>query len=90
MGAEKIQSEIDALLTYMNDDMENLGETIKTVSFGFHMDQNDCNAICYMRKNLYRQLYVRYRHSPPESLTSFQMSKFSETPHRSCKNTIIS
>jgi hypothetical protein len=45
MDAEKIQSDIDALLTYMNDDMENLGETIKTVSFGFDMDQNDRIAI---------------------------------------------
>lgn len=33
MDAEKIQSDIDTLLTYMNDDMENLGKTIKTVSF---------------------------------------------------------
>lgn len=45
MDAEKIQSDIDALLTYMNDDIENLGETIKTVSFGFDMDQNDRIAI---------------------------------------------
>ncbi len=33
MDAEKIQSDIDDLLTYMNDDMESLGETIKTVEF---------------------------------------------------------
>lgn len=45
MDVEIIQSDIDALLTYMNDDMENLGETIKTVSFGFDMDQNDRIAI---------------------------------------------
>ncbi|MBM2980953.1 hypothetical protein [Escherichia coli] len=45
MDAEKIQSDIDALLTYMNDDMENLGETIKTVTFGFETGQNDRIAI---------------------------------------------
>lgn len=45
MDAEKIQSDIDALLTYMNDDMENLGETIETVSFGFDAGQNDRVAI---------------------------------------------
>ncbi|EMP5336923.1 hypothetical protein AAIG28_23280 [Citrobacter freundii] len=45
MDADKIQSDIDALLTYMNDDMENLGETIKTVSFGFDTGQNDRIAI---------------------------------------------
>ncbi|WP_454889073.1 hypothetical protein [Serratia quinivorans] len=45
MDAEKIQSDIDALLTYMNDDMENLGETIKTVSFGFGAGQSDRTAI---------------------------------------------
>ncbi|MGQ3660654.1 hypothetical protein [Citrobacter braakii] len=45
MDAEKIQSDIDALLTYMNDDMESLGETIKTVSFGFDTGQNDRIAI---------------------------------------------
>ncbi|KHT22172.1 MULTISPECIES: hypothetical protein [Pectobacterium] len=45
MDADKIQSDIDALLTFMNDDMENLGETIKTVSFGFDVNQNDRIAI---------------------------------------------
>lgn len=45
MDAEKIQSDIDALLTYMNDDMENLGKTIKTVLFGFEPGQNDRIAI---------------------------------------------
>lgn len=45
MDAEKIQSDIDALLTYMNDDMENLGETIKTVTFGLETGQNDRIAI---------------------------------------------
>lgn len=44
-GRREIQSDIDALLTYMNDDMENLGETIKTVSFGFDTGQNDRVAI---------------------------------------------
>lgn len=45
MDAEKIQNDIDALLTYMNDDMERLGETVKTVSFGFAIEQDDRNAI---------------------------------------------
>lgn len=45
MNPEKIQSDIDALLTYMNDDMESLGETIKTVCFGFNEGENDRVAI---------------------------------------------
>lgn len=40
MDAEKIQSDINDLLTYMND-MENLGGTVKIVSVGFEQDQND-------------------------------------------------
>ena len=45
MNPEKIQSDIDALLTYMNDDMESLGETIKTIYFGFNEGENDRIAI---------------------------------------------
>lgn len=45
MDAERIQTDIDALLTYMNDDMENLGATIKTVFWGFDENQNDRIAI---------------------------------------------
>lgn len=45
MDAEKIQNDIDALLTYMNDDMESLGATIKVVTFGFAVGQNDRVAI---------------------------------------------
>lgn len=45
MEAEKIQSDIDLLLTFMNDDMENLGETIKTVHFSFSVGQPDRIAI---------------------------------------------
>ncbi|WP_421196274.1 hypothetical protein [Aeromonas enteropelogenes] len=45
MDAEKIQSDIDALLTYMNDDMESLGETIKTVEFGFNENETDRIAV---------------------------------------------
>jgi hypothetical protein len=41
MDAEKIQSDIDQLLTYMNDDMENLGETINTVHFSFELGKPD-------------------------------------------------
>lgn len=45
MDAEKIQADIDALLTYMNDDMENLGGTVKTTFFGFEAGQDDRIAI---------------------------------------------
>lgn len=45
MDAEKIQSDIDQLLTYINDDMENLGETINTVYFSFELGKPDRVAI---------------------------------------------
>lgn len=45
MDAEKIQTDIDQLLTYMNDDMENLGETINTVHFSFELGQPDRVAV---------------------------------------------
>ena len=45
MDAEKIQSDIDSLLTYMNDDMENLGETINTVHFSFELGKLDRTAV---------------------------------------------
>ncbi|MGL6547773.1 hypothetical protein ACSZN3_02200 [Aeromonas hydrophila] len=45
MDADKIQSDIDTLLTYMNDDMESLGETINTVEFGFRDDEPDRVAV---------------------------------------------
>ncbi|MBU9813406.1 hypothetical protein J1781_00795 [Rahnella sp. C60] len=45
MEAEKIQNDIDSLLTLMNDDMESLGATIKTVTFGFADGQEDRKAI---------------------------------------------
>lgn len=45
MDAEKIQSDIDLLLTYMNDDMENLGETINTVQFSFDIGATDRTAV---------------------------------------------
>ncbi|MEL3926755.1 hypothetical protein [Aeromonas enteropelogenes] len=45
MNPEKIQSDIDALLTYMNDDMENLGSTIKNTYFGFNENESDRIAI---------------------------------------------
>lgn len=35
MDPEKIQSDIDALLIYMNDDMESTGSTIKDTTFRF-------------------------------------------------------
>ena len=45
MNPEKIQSDIDALLTYMNDCMESLGSTIKTIYFEFNNNENDRVAI---------------------------------------------
>ncbi|MES2027434.1 MAG: hypothetical protein V4448_17950 [Pseudomonadota bacterium] len=45
MDAEKIQSDIDLLLTYMNDDMENLGETINSVTFSFDLGTADRTAV---------------------------------------------
>ncbi len=45
MDAEKIQSDIDLLLTYMNDDMESLGGTINSVYFSFVAGQPDRTAV---------------------------------------------
>ncbi|OYT82130.1 MAG: hypothetical protein CFE50_16060 [Pseudomonas sp. PGPPP4] len=45
MDKENIQSDIDALLTYINDDMENIGETIDSVYFNFDKDATDRVAI---------------------------------------------
>jgi hypothetical protein len=45
MGAEKIQFDIDLLLTYMNDDMESFGGTINSVYFSFVVGQTDRTAI---------------------------------------------
>lgn len=45
MNPEKIQSDIDALLTYMNDCMESLGSTIKTIYFEFNNNESDRVAI---------------------------------------------
>ena len=41
MDQEKIQNDIDALLTYMNDDMENIGGTIKNTTFSFEDGDTD-------------------------------------------------
>ena len=41
MEPEKIQSDIDALLTYMNDSMENVGGTINGCSFNFESGKPD-------------------------------------------------
>lgn len=45
MDPEKIQNDIDALLTYMNDDMEKIGGTINDTYWSFAQDQEDRNAI---------------------------------------------
>lgn len=45
MDAEKIQSDIDLLLTYMNDDMESFGGTINAVYFSFVVGQADRTAV---------------------------------------------
>lgn len=44
MDADKIQTDIDTLLTYMNDDMESMGGTIKSVYFSFEAESNDRTA----------------------------------------------
>ena len=41
MDAEKIQNDIDSLLTYMNDDMENIGGTVKDTYFCFDDGKTD-------------------------------------------------
>ena len=41
MDPEKIQSDIDSLLVFINDDMESVGGTIKTTYFSFHNGSND-------------------------------------------------
>lgn len=62
MDAEKIQNDIDSLLTLMNDDMERLGATIKTVTFGFADGQDDRKAIdelCnWSEENLFRIINI--------------------------------
>ncbi|PJH85541.1 MULTISPECIES: hypothetical protein [Pseudomonas] len=45
MDAEKIQSDIDLLLTYMNDDMESMGGTISTLYYSFVAGQPDRAAV---------------------------------------------
>ncbi|MBA0205761.1 MULTISPECIES: hypothetical protein [Pectobacterium] len=45
MEAEIIQNDIDSLLTFMNDDMENLGYTVKMTTFGFARGQPDRQAV---------------------------------------------
>jgi hypothetical protein len=45
MDAEKIQNDIDLLLTYVNDDMESLGGTINSLYFSFVAGQTDRTAI---------------------------------------------
>lgn len=45
MDPEKIQNDIDALLTYINDDMERIGGTIKDTYWGFAQGEEDRNAI---------------------------------------------
>ncbi|HDG1672983.1 TPA: hypothetical protein PFE07_002433 [Kluyvera cryocrescens] len=45
MDPDKIQNDIDALLTFMNDDMERIGGTITTIYWSFAQEQEDRNAI---------------------------------------------
>lgn len=45
MDPDKIQNDIDALLIFMNDDMEQLGRTIKGTYWNFAQEQEDRNAI---------------------------------------------
>ncbi|EIW3860210.1 hypothetical protein L9J43_003998, partial [Klebsiella pneumoniae] len=45
MDPDKIQNDIDALLIFMNDDMERIGGTIKDTYWGFAQGQGDRNAV---------------------------------------------
>jgi len=45
MDPDKIQNDIDALLTFMNDDMERVGGTITDTYWSFAQEQEDRNAI---------------------------------------------
>ena len=44
MDAEKIQSDIDTVLIFMNDDMEGMGGTIQSVYFSFVSGKSDRTA----------------------------------------------
>lgn len=67
MDAEKIQSDIDLLLTYMNDDMEELGETIQTVSFSFEVGATDRTVVdekfSWTKEYLYKIINICYSRS---------------------------
>jgi len=62
MDAEKIQSDIDALLVFMNDDLENQGLTIKSAHFAFTPGGNDRTAIdeklCWPEEHLYKIINI--------------------------------
>ncbi|WP_083875427.1 hypothetical protein, partial [Pseudomonas gingeri] len=62
-----IQSDIDLLLTYMNDDMEQLGETINTVRFSFEAGKTDRTAIDeqlnWTEEYLYKIINICYSRS---------------------------
>ncbi|MBG0846650.1 hypothetical protein H3222_15645 [Pseudomonas chengduensis] len=62
MDAEKIQSDIDALLVFMNDDLENLGLTIKSAQFSFTPGADDRTAIDeklkWTEEHLYRIINI--------------------------------
>lgn len=45
MDAEKTQSDIDLLLSFMNDDMENIGGTTKSTFFSFIAGNGDRTAV---------------------------------------------
>ena len=45
MDSDKLQSDIDALLTFMNDEIENMGAVVKSVTFNFNENQTDRIAI---------------------------------------------
>ncbi|MCX8967071.1 hypothetical protein EHW66_19435 [Erwinia psidii] len=45
MDSEKLQSDIDTLLTFMNDEIENMGAVVMAVTFDFNENKTDRIAI---------------------------------------------
>ena len=45
MDSDKLQSDIDTLLTFMNDEIDNMGAVVKSVTFDFNENQTDRIAI---------------------------------------------
>ncbi|WP_455828528.1 hypothetical protein [Pseudomonas capeferrum] len=83
MDAEQLQSDIDALLTYVNDDMESLGETINTVFFSFAEGATDRAAVDerfnWTEEHLFRVINICHSRSLlKKSMQGFQRIALTE------------